>query len=46
MTEVKQTYSRSLNLSVSVKDGQVTKITKWTTGEVGSTERLVFIRRK
>lgn len=45
-TKVSQTYTSSLNLSLTVKDGVVTKVTTWVTGVPLSTERPVDVPRK
>lgn len=45
-TKVTQTYTSSLNLSLTVKDGVVTKVTTWVTGVSGSTDRPVDLPRK
>lgn len=42
-TEVTAKYTPSLNLSVTVREGRVEKVTTWVTGAVRSTERLVDI---
>jgi len=37
-TKVSQTYTPSLNLSMTTRNGVVTRITTWTTGVPQSTE--------
>lgn len=37
-TKVKQTYTPSLNLSVTTRGGRVDRVTVWTTGDPKSTE--------
>lgn len=42
-TTVTQDYTPSLNVSVTVKDGVVTKVTKWVTGsDATRTERVEY----
>lgn len=40
MTNVKVQYTSSLNVSVTTRDGRVTKVTTWVTGIPGSTRRV------
>ena len=35
-TEVSQTYTSSQNVSVTVRDGHISKVTLWTTGATAS----------
>jgi len=42
-TIVSQTYTASLNVSVTHRDGLPTKVTLWTTGVSGSTQRVVDV---
>jgi hypothetical protein len=41
MTKVTQTYTDSLNVSVTERDNGVSKVTLWQTGVPGSTQRVV-----
>lgn len=40
-TTVNQTYTPSLNVSVTEKDGAVTRVTLWVTGAPSSTNVIV-----
>lgn len=41
-TNVTQTYTSSLNVSVTVKDGVTTKVTLWVSGDTADkTQRIV-----
>lgn len=42
-TTVNQTYTASLNVSVTERNGQPTRVTLWTTGVSGSTQRVVNV---
>jgi len=42
-TTVSQTYTASLNVSVTERDGVPTRVTLWTTGVTGSTRRVVDV---
>lgn len=40
-TTVKQTYTSAQNVSVTVKDGVLTKVTLWVSGQdAGKTQRI------
>lgn len=41
-TKVYTTYTASMNQSVTVKDGVITKVSDWVTGVPGSTNRIVL----
>lgn len=41
--KVSQTYTPSLNASVTTRDGMVTRVTFWQTGVPGSTDRMVDV---
>lgn len=45
-TKVSVVYTPSLNLSVTEKDGTVTRVTHWTTGVPRSTEVVVGLPAK
>lgn len=44
-TTVTQNYSRSQNVSVTVRDGRIDKVTTWTTGKPASTRVLAEVPR-
>lgn len=41
MTKVTMKYTKGMNISVTVRDGVVSKVTTWQTGVSKSTERIV-----
>lgn len=40
MTEVKVQYTSNMNVSVTTRQGVVSKVTTWVTGVPGSTQRV------
>lgn len=42
-TIVTQTYTPSLNVSVTMKSGQATRVTLWQSGVSGSTQVIVDV---
>lgn len=42
-TAVNQTYSPSLNMSTTTRNGEPTRVTLWTSGVPGSTRRVVDV---
>lgn len=45
-TIVVQNYTRTLNVSVTTRDGRVDKVTTWTTGKPKSTRVLAEVPKR